>query len=132
MKICNQAHARKSNFLGLSFNEKYEVFRKQQTYMHFGRIKTFFFLKSLSNIQIFQSLLHLCRLSFSNCVSCRRHYEEVKNTSNALGPSAVTLKMGIGIKRPFLPWKFIENEQKLWYLKGKRHFVLRRTSVWLR
>ena len=47
---------------------------------------------------MFQSLLHLCRLSFSNCVSCRRHYEEVKNTSNALGPSAVPLKMGIGIK----------------------------------
>ena len=48
------------------------------------------------------------------CV-CRRHYEEVKNTSNAPSPSAVTLKMGIGKEGPFLLWKFIENEQKLWY-----------------
>ena len=93
--------------------------------MHFGRIKNylFFFLKSLLNIQMFQSLLHLCRLSFSNCVSCRRHYEEVKNTSNALGSSAVTLKMGIGIKRPFLPWKFIA---KIVVFKRKKAFCTKK------
>ena len=51
---------------------------------------------------MFQSLLHLFRLSSGNCVSCRRRYEEDKNTSNAPGPSAVTLKMSIGIERPFL------------------------------
>ena len=72
--------------MGLSFNEKDEVFRKRQTYMHFGRIKKYLFLLKLSlNMQMFQSLMNLFRLSFSNCVSCRRHYEEVKNTSNALG-----------------------------------------------
>ena len=42
---------------------------------------------------MFQSFLHLFSgLSFSNCVSCKRHYEEVKITSNVLGPSAVTSK----------------------------------------
>ena len=51
---------------------------------------------------MFQSLFHLFRLSISNCVSCRCHYEEVKNTSKTPGPSAVTLKMGIDIGRPFL------------------------------
>ena len=42
---------------------------------------------------MFQSFSHLFSgLSLSNYVSYRRHYEEVKNTSNAVGPSAVTLK----------------------------------------
>ena len=38
----------KNYFMGLSFNEKDEVFRKRQTYMHFGRIKKYLFLLKLS------------------------------------------------------------------------------------
>ena len=136
MKIRNQAYAGKELFFSyfiFIFQWKRRSISKTANLYALRQNKKYLFLLKLSlNIQMFQSLMNLFRLSFSNCVSCRRHYEEVKNTSNALGPSAVTLKMVIGIKRPFLLWKFIENEQKLWYLKGKRHFALRRTSVWMR
>ena len=117
MKICNQVHASKSNFLGLSFNEKDEVFRKRQTYVKFGRIKKYFFLEIIvkhTDVSVFitfgQAFVQQLSIIVKHtnvsvflvfvfgafvqqlCVSCRRHYEEVKNTSNVLGPSAVTSK----------------------------------------
>ena len=81
---------------------------------------------------MFQSFSHLFSgLSFSNYVSCRRHYEEVKNTSNAVGPSAVTLKW-VKAWKGLLTLKGYRNEQKLWYLKAKRPFALRIASIWIR
>ena len=110
-----------------------EVFPKRQTDVYFGRIKTIiFFLKSWSNIQMFKSCISL---GFRQAIVCLAYVTLRKlRIDQTLLALPVTLKMGISMERPFLLWKYLGNEQKLWYFKGKPkgHFLLKRTSIWMR
>ena len=67
LATCYKLHETIGQILGyLSIED--EVFRKQQTDVHFGRIKTIiFFLKSWSNIQMFKSCISL---GFRQAIVC--------------------------------------------------------------
>ena len=110
-----------------------EVFPKRQTDVYFGRIKTIiFFLKSWSNIQMFKSCISL---GFRQAIVCLAYVTLRKlRIDQTLLALPVTLKMGISMERPFLLWKYIGNEEKLWYFnrKSKGHFALKRTSICMR
>ena len=71
---------------------------------------------------MFQSLLHLFRLSFSNAYFADVTMRKLKYIKRSW-PFRCYLKNGHRHGKAFPTLKFIENEQKLWYLKGKKSIL---------
>ena len=115
----------KSYFLGLSFNEKDEVFRKRQTYMYFGRIKKFFSWNHSQTYRCFSRYCICVGFRSAMCV-CRRHYEEVKKYIKRSWPLRCYLKNGHRQGKAFLTLKVYRKWTEIVVFKRKKAFCIKK------
>ena len=79
------------------------------------------------------SLSCICFRGFRSAIVCLADVtmRKLKIHETFLAPPLLP-QNGYRHGKAFLTLKGYRNEQKLWYLKGKRHFALRRASIWIR